>query len=143
MQFLWRYIDDLVGKGLGFGIIGELLMYTSASLVPLALPLSILMSSLMTFGNMGEYNELTALKSSGVSLQRIMLPLVIVVGFISIGAFFFSNNVLPFTNLKMRSLLYDVRQQRPDIQINPGEFYNGVDNYSIRVNRKDPETNVL
>jgi lipopolysaccharide export system permease protein len=143
MQFLWRYIDDLVGKGLGFRIIGELLMYTSASLVPLALPLSILMSSLMTFGNMGEYNELTALKSSGVSLQRIMLPLIIVVGFISVGAFFFSNNVLPFTNLKMRSLLYDVRQQRPDIQINPGEFYSGVDNYSIRVNRKNPETNVL
>ena len=143
MQFLWRYIDELVGKGLGFGIIGELLMYSAASLVPLALPLSILMSSLMTFGNMGEYYELTALKSSGVSLQRIMFPLIIVVIFISIGAFFFSNNVLPFTNLKMRSLLYDVRQQRPDIQINPGEFYNGVDNYSIRVNRKDPETNRL
>jgi lipopolysaccharide export system permease protein len=143
MQFLWRYIDELVGKGLGFSVIGELLMYSAASLVPLALPLSILMSSLMTFGNMGEYCELTALKSSGVSLQRIMFPLMVVVIFISMGAFFFSNNVLPFTNLKMRSLLYDVRQQRPDIQINPGEFYNGVDNYSIRVNRKDPETNRL
>ncbi len=143
MQFLWRYIDELVGKGLGFSVIGELLMYSAASLVPLALPLSILMSSLMTFGNMGEYCELAALKSSGVSLQRIMFPLMVVVIFISMGAFFFSNNVLPFTNLKMRSLLYDVRQQRPDIQINPGEFYNGVDNYSIRVNRKDPETNRL
>jgi lipopolysaccharide export system permease protein len=143
MQFLWRYIDDLVGKGLGLGIIGELLLYTSASLVPLALPLSILMSSLMTFGNMGEYNELTALKSSGISLQRIMQPLIIVVLFISIGAFFFSNNVLPYTNLKMRSLLYDVRQQRPDIQINPGEFYSGIENYSIRVGKRNPETNVL
>ncbi len=143
MQFLWRYIDELVGKGLGFNVIGELLMYSAASLVPLALPLSILMSSLMTFGNMGEYYELTALKSSGISLQRIMFPLIIVVIFISVGAFFFANNVLPFTNLKMRSLLYDVRQQRPDIQINPGEFYNGVDNYSIRVNSKDPETNRL
>ncbi len=143
MQFLWRYIDELVGKGLGFSVIGELLMYSAASLVPLALPLSILMSSLMTFGNMGEFYELTALKSSGVSLQRIMFPLIVVVIFISIGAFFFSNNVLPFTNLKMRSLLYDVRQQRPDIQINPGEFYSGVENYSIRVNKRDPETNRL
>ena len=143
MQFLWRYIDDLVGKGLGFRVIAELLMYTAASLVPLALPLSILMSSLMTFGNMGEYCELTALKSSGISLQRIMFPLIIVVVFISIGAFFFSNNVLPFTNLKMRSLLYDVRQQRPDIQINPGEFYNGIDNYSIRIGTRNPETNHL
>lgn len=143
MQFLWRYIDELVGKGLGFRVIGELLMYSAASLVPLALPLSILMSSLMTFGNMGEFYELTALKSSGVSLQRMMFPLIIVVIFISMGAFFFANNVMPFTNLKMRSLLYDVRQQRPDIQINPGEFYSGVDNYSMRVNRKDPETNIL
>lgn len=143
MQFLWRYIDELVGKGLGFRVIGELLMYSAASLVPLALPLSILMSSLMTFGNMGEFYELTALKSSGVSLQRIMFPLIIVVIFISAGAFFFANNVMPFTNLKMRSLLYDVRQQRPDIQINPGEFYSGVDNYSMRVNGKDPETNIL
>jgi lipopolysaccharide export system permease protein len=143
MQFLWRYIDELVGKGLGFNVIGELLLYSAASLVPLALPLSILMSSLMTFGNMGEYYELTALKSSGVSLQRIMFPLIVVVIFISMGAFFFSNNVLPFTNLKMRSLLYDVRQQNPDIQINPGEFYNGVTNYSIRVNGKDPETKIL
>jgi lipopolysaccharide export system permease protein len=143
MQFLWRYIDDLVGKGLEFHIISELLMYTSASLVPLALPLSILMSSLMTFGSMGEYSELTAIKSSGVSLQRIMFPLIIIVSFISFGAFFFSNNVLPFTNLKMRSLLYDVRQQRPELQIKPGEFYSGIDNYSIRVNSKDPETNIL
>jgi lipopolysaccharide export system permease protein len=143
MQFLWRYIDDLVGKGLGLRVIAELLMYTAAGLVPLALPLSILMSSLMTFGNMGEFFELTALKSSGISLQRIMLPLVIVVVFISVGAFFFSNNVLPFTNLKMRSLLYDVRQQRPAIQINPGEFYSGIENYSIRVGGKNPETNRL
>ncbi len=97
----------------------------------------------MTFGSMGEYFELTAIKASGVSLQRIMFPIIIVVTFISFGAFFFSNNVLPFTNLKMRSLLYDVRQQRPELQIKPGEFYSGIDNYSIRVNRKDPETNTL
>ena len=143
MQFLWRYIDDLVGKGLEFKIIAELLMYTSASLVPLALPLSILMSSLMTFGSMGEYCELTAIKASGISLQRIMFPTIVLVLFVSAGAFFFSNNVLPFTNLKMRSLLYDVRQQRPELQIRPGEFYSGIENYSIRVDNKDPETNIL
>jgi lipopolysaccharide export system permease protein len=143
MQFLWRYIDDLVGKGLEFKVIAELLLYTSSSLVPMALPLSILMSSLMTFGNMGEFYELTAMKASGISLQRILMPLVVFVVFISIGAFFFANEVLPFTNLKMRSLLYDVRNQRPEIQIIPGSFYSGIDGYSLRVERKDPSTNML
>jgi lipopolysaccharide export system permease protein len=143
MQFLWRYIDELVGKGLGFNIIGELLLYASSGLVPLALPLAILLSALMTFGNMGEYYELTAIKASGISLRRIMMPLVIMVFIISIGAFFFSNNVLPVTNLKMKSLLFDVRQQRPEVQITDGVFYNGLDNYSIRVNKKDPVTNLL
>lgn len=143
MQFLWRYIDDLVGKGLEFKVIAELLLYTSSSLVPMALPLAILMSSLMTFGNMGEFYELSAIKSSGISLQRVMLPLIVLVIFISIGAFFFSNEVLPFTNLKMRSLLYDVRNQRPEIQVLPGSFYNGIDGYSMRIDRKNPSTNML
>jgi lipopolysaccharide export system permease protein len=143
MQFLWRYIDDLVGKGLELKIIAELLVYTSASLVALALPLSILMSSLMAFGSMGEFYELTAMKSSGISLQRIMSPLIIFVVLISVGAFFFSTNVLPYTNLKMRALLWDVRQQRPELQIREGEFYNGVDGYSIRINEKNPQTNIL
>jgi len=143
MQFLWRYIDDLIGKGLEIKIIAELLLYTSSSLVPMALPLSILMSSLMTFGNMGEFYELTAIKSSGISLQRIMMPLIVLVFFIGIGAFFFANEVLPYTNLKMRSLLYDVRNQRPEISIMPGTFYNGVDGYSMRVDSKDPSTNMM
>ncbi len=143
MQFLWRYIDDLIGKGLEFKVIAELLLYTSSSLVPMALPLAILMSSLMTFGNMGEFYELTAIKSSGISLQRIMMPLIVLVIFISIGAFFFANEVLPFTNLKMRSLLYDVRNQRPEIQVLPGSFYNGIDGYSMRIDRKNPSTNML
>lgn len=143
MQFLWRYIDDLVGKGLEMKVIGELLIYTSSSLVPMALPLAILMSSLMTFGNMGEYYELTAIKASGISLQRIMMPLIILILFVSIGAFFFANEVLPYTNLKMRSLLYDVRNQRPEIQIVPGSFYNGIEGFSLRVDKKDPATNML
>lgn len=143
MQFLWRYIDDLVGKGLEISVIGELLLYTSSSLVPMALPLAILMSSLMTFGNMGEFYELTAIKASGISLQRVMMPLFILVIGISIGAFFFANDVLPYTNLKMRSLLYDVRNQRPEISIMPGAFYNGIDGYSMRIDSKDPNTNMM
>jgi lipopolysaccharide export system permease protein len=143
MQFLWRYIDELVGKGLEFKIIGELMLYAASSLVPLALPLAILLSSLMTFGNMGEFYELTAMKSSGISLRRIMFPLIILVILISAGAFVFANNVLPVTNLKMKSLLYDVRNQQPGVQITEGVFYNGIANYSIRVNRKDANTNVM
>ena len=143
MQFLWRYIDELVGKGLEFNIIGELLLYASSGLVPLALPLAILLSSLMTFGNMGEFYELTAIKASGISLRRIMMPVVIMVAFITVGAFFFSNNVLPITNLKMRSLRFDVQQLRPEVSITEGAFNNGLGNYSIRVSKKDPVTNIL
>ncbi|MFO7924965.1 MAG: LptF/LptG family permease [Bacteroidales bacterium] len=143
MQFLWKYIDDLIGKGLEFSVISELLLYTSAGLVPLALPLAILLSSLMTFGNMGENFELTALKSAGISLQRIMSPLIILTVIMSVGAFYFANNVLPYTNLKMRSLLYDVQQQRPEMQIREGIFYNGIDNYSIKVAEKNHRTNMM
>src|SRR6185369_10555699 len=113
MQFLWKYIDDLVGKGLDWTIIAKLLFYVSETLVPMALPLAILLSSIMTFGNLGENYELVALKSSGLSLQRIMLPLTILAIFISVMAFYFSNNVLPNVNLKMFQLLYDVRESKP------------------------------
>lgn len=143
MQFLWKYIDDLIGKGLDIAVISELLLYTSAGLVPLALPLAILLSSLMTFGNLGENFELTALKSAGISLQRIMIPLIILTILISIGAFYFSNNVLPYTNLKMRSLLYDIQQQRPEMQIREGIFYNGIENYSIKIADKNYRTNMM
>ena len=139
MQFLWKYIDDMVGKGLDGWVIAELLFYTSANLVPLALPLAILVSSIMTFGNMAEHFELTAAKSAGISLQRIMWPLIIVVLLISGTAFVFSNNVLPFTNLKMGSLLYDIRQQKPALSIREGVFYNGIEGYSIKVGRKDSD----
>lgn len=143
IQFLWRYIDEMVGKGLDSSTIAELLLYTSASLVPMALPLSILMSSLMTFGNLGEHYELTAIKASGISLQRILRPLAIVIFAISIGAFFFANNVLPYSNLQTRSLLYDIRQQQPELQIKPGEFNNLIDGYSIRIQNKNKGTNVM
>lgn len=143
LQFLWKYIDDLVGKGLSVDVISELIFYASATLVPMALPLAILLASLMTFGNLGENFELTALKSSGVSLQRIMRPLILLTILISLFAFFFSNNVMPVANLKMLSLLHDVRQQQPAFNIKEGIFYQGLDDYSIRVQSKDKERNML
>ena len=109
----------------------------------MALPLAILLASLMTFGNLGENLELTALKSAGISLQRIMTPLILLVILISIGAFFFSNNVLPRANLKSRSLLWDIQQQRPELNIKPGTFYNGIEGFSIYISKKDPKTNLL
>jgi lipopolysaccharide export system permease protein len=143
MQFLWKYIDDLIGKGLEFKIIGEFLIYTSATLVPLAIPLAVLLASLMTFGNMAENLELLALKSSGVSLVRIMNPVIVLTAGIAVGAFFFSNNVLPYSNLKMRSLLYDIQQQRPELTIKPGVFDNNLEGYSIRIGDRDSKTSLL
>jgi len=143
MQFLFRYINDLIGKGLEFPVLLEFLLYTSASMVPMALPLALLMAALMTFGNLGENYELTALKSSGISLQKIMMPLIIVTIIISTGAFFFSNYMLPVANLKMRSLLYDIQRKKPEFQITEGVFYNGIDGYSIRVGDNNYKTNML
>jgi lipopolysaccharide export system permease protein len=143
MQFLWKYIDDLVGKGLEWNVILELLFYASLTLIPLALPLSVLLATIMTYGNLGERNELFAMKSGGISLYRIMYPLFIFNLIISIGAFYFSNNLLPITNLKMRSLLFSIQQQRPEINIRNGIFTEPVDNLSIKVDRKYRNNNTL
>ena len=143
MQFLWKYIDDLVGKGLGWFVIVKLMLYFAATMVPLALPMAILLSSLMTFGNLAEHFELAACKASGVSLQRMMRPLFFLTCFISILAFYFSNNILPIANLKMNALLYDVRQQKPSLYIKEGVFYNGIDGYSIKVGKKEDDGQTL
>jgi lipopolysaccharide export system permease protein len=143
MQFLWKYIDDLVGKGLTFVIVAELLVYASATFVPLALPLAILLASLMTFGGLGENYELTAMKAAGISLTKIMYPLIILMLTISIAAFYYSNISLPYFNWKMRSLLYDIQQKRPELQIKEGVFYNGIENYSIKIGKKDINTNLI
>ena len=137
MQFLWKYIDDLVGKGLEWYIIAELLFYFTATFVPLALPLAVLLSSIMTMGKMGEHYELVAFKSAGISLRRIMWPMVMISFFLVLAAFYFSNNILPAANLKGLSLLYDVRQQRPAFNINEGIYYHGIDNFVIRVDDKE------
>ncbi|MBK6640092.1 MAG: LptF/LptG family permease [Bacteroidetes bacterium] len=143
MQFLWKYIDDLVGKGLEWYVIGELLFYASATLVPLALPLAILVSSIMTLGNLAEHYELVAAKSAGIPLQKILRPLLGAALAISIMAFYFSNYMLPYTNLKMGSLLYDVRQQKPALYIREGIFYNGIDGYSIKIGKKESDNQTL
>jgi len=137
------YVDELAGKGLDFKVLSELLYHFSLTFVPTALPLGILLASLMTFGNMGEFSELSALKSSGIPLQRIMLPLIILIGFIAIISFFFSNNVLPYSTDKARTLLWDIRRKKPDINIQAGTFYNGVPDFSIKITAKDPVTNRL
>lgn len=143
MQFLWKYIDDLVGKGLEWYIIAELLFYASATFVPMALPLAVLLSSIMTMGSMGEHYELVGFKSAGISLRKIMWPMVLISFFLVIVAFYFSNNVLPVANLKMYSLLYDVRQQRPAFNIMEGVYYKGIENYVIKVEDKDSDGQTL
>ena len=143
MQFLWKYIDDLIGKGLDLWIFGELLLYVAASLTAMAFPLAVLLASIFTLGNMGENYELIALKAAGVSLQRIVLPLIILSVFIAAGAFYFVNNVMPVTNLKMKSLIYDITQQRPELYIQEGIFYNGIEGYTIRFDKRDYKTNML
>lgn len=143
LQFLWKYIDDLVGKGLEWQVIAELLFYASLTLIPLALPLSILLATIMTFGNLGEKNELFAMKSGGISLYRIMYPLFVLNLIISISAFYFSNNLLPYTNLKMRTLLYNIQQQRPEINLQSGIFTEPVNDFCIKVERKQRKSNDL
>lgn len=143
MQFLWKYIDELAGKGLEMSVIGELLLYASANLIPMAIPLSILLSSIMTFGNMAENHELLAFKTTGVSLLRLMKPLTIGVIAISTGAFFFANVAVPKANLKFKSLLYSIKEQKPAMDIVPGAFYGGIEGFSIRVSEKDPDTDRL
>ena len=138
MQFLWKYIDEMVGKGLEWTVIAKLLFYVSGSLVPMALPLAILLSSLMTFGNLGEHYELVAFKSAGISLKRILRPLTFVIVGLSILAFAFSNYWLPIANLKSKSLLYDIKEQKPTMDIQAGIFSNELDGLSIRV--KDKKT---
>ena len=139
MLFLFKYIDDLIGKGFEWYVILELLVYASATNVAMALPLAILLSSIMTFGSLGENYELVAIKSAGISLQKAMMPLIIVVGMLSLAAFLFSDYWLPKANLKMGSLLYDVRNQKAAFLINEGIFNTSIPGYAIRVQKKDPD----
>lgn len=143
MQFVWMHVKDLVGKGVEVKVLAEFFIYAVASVVPLALPLAILLASLMTFGNLGEKSELTAMKAAGISLFRIMRPLTISLMFICGGAFLFSNYVLPVSQVKLWALIFSLRQKSPELEIPQGEFYDGIDGYNIYVRHKDPKKGML
>lgn len=131
-----KYFDEIFGKGLSFWIYMELISYFVISISPMALPLAVLLSALMTFGNLGEHFELTAIKSSGISLLRALRPIGIFVLFLTIGAYLSNNYLVPKVNLKTFSLLYDIRMKSPALDIKEGVFYAGIPNYSIKVNKK-------
>ncbi len=133
MQFLWKYIDDLMGKGLELTVILELLFYVSASLLPLALPLAILLSSLIVMGNLGENNELTALKASGLSIYRILRPLSVVIVFIAVGTFYFSNYIIPIANFKWHSIIWDIQETKLTSFLRPGSYTQDIDGFSIKI----------
>jgi lipopolysaccharide export system permease protein len=137
MQFIWKYVDDLVGKGLDISIVLELLFYASAGLVTLAAPLAVLLSSLMTFGTLGEQYELIAIKSSGISINKLIFSLSLFAVFFACGSLWFSNNVAPKAYSKMRTLLRNIMEQKPTLNIEEGVFYQGFENYIIRVGKKD------
>ncbi len=143
MQFLWKSIDDLVGKGLDVNVIAELFFYAALTMVPMALPLAVLLASLMVFGSLGEKFELTAMKASGISLFKIMRPLMVFMGFVAVGAFFFQNNVLPVAQTKMWTLLFSVRQKSPEVEIPERSFYGSIPNMQLYVDHKNPETGML
>jgi lipopolysaccharide export system permease protein len=143
MHFLWRYIDEMVGKGIEMYVLAKLFFYAALTFVPQALPLAILFASLMTFGNLGEQLELLAMKSSGISLVRIMKPLTFFLVIIAIWAFFFQNNVIPVSQVKMYTLLYSVQQKSPELEIPESTFYTGISGKNIYVKKKDKKAKLL
>ena len=143
MQFMWMHVKDLVGKGISLSVLSEFFIYATATVVPLALPLAILLSSLISFGNLAEKFELTAMKAAGISLFRILRPLTILVAFLSLGAFYFSNNVLPKSQTKLWALIFSLRQKSPELDIPVGEFYDEISGYHIYVRDKTPKGELL
>ena len=143
LQFFWLYIDDIVGKGLDFFTIGRFILYVCATLVPLALPLAVLLSSIMTFGNLGETFELVAIKSAGIPLLRFMRPLFIVSLIICGIAFSFNNYIIPVAQLKMQTLKYDIIVSKPAFDIKEGVFYDKIDGYVIKIGKKDKDGSTI
>lgn len=143
MQFLWRYIDDLVGKGLEVSVIVELFFFAAMGILQMSLPLSVLCASIFAYGSMGDTNELIAIKAAGVPLSRMMRPLIIFNVILMIGSFIYSNNVLPYSNLRLWSLMFDVRNQRPEMNIKEGVFFDGIDQVRLKISSKNNETNMM
>ena len=143
MQFLWRYIDDLIGKGISMDVMAQFFWYMGLMLVPQALPLAILLSSLMTFGNLGESSELTAIKAAGISLMQAFRSLIVITIIIMCGSFYFQNNVGPQSNQKLGQLLLSMKQKSPELEIPEGIFYDGIPNCNLYVQKKDLKTGKL
>ena len=143
MQFLWRYIDDLIGKGLTIDVMAQFFWYMGLMLVPQALPLAILLASLMTFGNLGESSELTAIKAAGISLMQAFRSLIVITFIIMFGSFYFQNNVGPDSNQKLAQLLISMKQKSPELEIPEGIFYDGIPNCNLYVQKKDLKTGKL
>ena len=143
MQFLWLYIDELVGKGLSIKVILEFLAWGSATMLPLSLPLATLLASMMTLGTLGENNELLAIKAAGISLQRVMIPLAVICAIVSVGAFFVSNDLIPVAYNKIYTLRDDIGKTKDEIKIPTGTFYNGIDGYILRVNDRNDESGMM
>ena len=143
MQFLWLYIDELVGKGLSIKVIIEFLLWGSATLLPLALPLATLLSSMMVLGTLGENNELLAIKAAGISLQRILVPIGVICLGVSVGAFFISNDLIPLAYNKIYTLRDDISKTKEEIRIPTGTFYDGIDGYILRIEDRDKESGMM
>ena len=143
MQFLWLYIDELVGKGLSLGVILEFLGWGGATMLPLALPLATLLASMMTLGTMGENNELLAIKAAGISLQRVLIPLICMSMAISVGAFFASNNLTPVAWNKIFTLREDIGRKKDEIKIPIGIFYDGVEGYTLRIDGRNDKSGMM
>ncbi|MCH3970693.1 MAG: LptF/LptG family permease [Prevotella sp.] len=143
MQFLWRYIDDLIGKGLTLDVMAQFFWYMGLMLVPQALPLAILLSSLITFGNLGESSELTAIKASGISLLQAFKGLIVVTSIIMCGSFYFQNYIGPHANMKIMQLLISMKQKSPELEIPEGVFYDGIPQCNIYVQKKNVKTGKL
>ena len=143
LQFFWLYIDDIVGKGVDMITVARLILYVSATLVPLALPLAVLLSSIMTFGNLGETFELIAIKSAGIPLLRFMRPLLIISVIICYIAFLFNNNIIPIANLKMNTLKYDIIVSKPAFDIKEGVFYDKIEGYVIKIGKKEKDDSTI
>ena len=142
IQFFWLYIDDFVGKGIDFITLLKFIVYLTATVVPLALPLGILLSSIMTFGKLGENFELMAIKSAGIPLLRFMRPVFMASGVLAITAFIFANYMIPVAELKMRTLLYDITVTKPAFDIKEGIFYDKLDGYTMKIGKKYNDTTI-
>ena len=143
MQFLWRYIDELIGKGLSVEVMAQFFLYMGLMLVPQALPLAILLSSLITFGNLGESSELTAIKAAGISLMQAFRSLIIITVLVMVSSFYFQNNIGPSSNMKLAQLLISMKQKSPELEIPEGIFYDGIPNCNLYVQKKDLKTGKL